>query len=81
MGKVKRSRIDWYKWLWLLGKDPDNFVLLSDFCSLRSRSKVKSVNRLAYTILRKHYSTTAIGAMRYLGGQGCYALQSSSLHS
>lgn len=81
MAKVKRTRVDWYRWLWCLARDDENYALLSDFCDLRKKTKVKSVNRLSYVVLRKHYSTTAIGAMRYLGGQGCYALQSSSLHS
>ena len=60
---VKRPRIDWYEVL----SDIGDMRQSEDFYRLLSKHPKMSFNRIAYNVLRKYYSTTALARKRWLG--------------
>lgn len=61
--KVKRPHIQWYE----VYSDIGNPDLTADFYRLLSKHPRMSLNRVAYNVLKKHYSTTALDRVRWLG--------------
>lgn len=58
--KVKNEKkINWYQVVWVLATRCNDYrFLLTYICSYRkSHRKVHSLNRIAYFVLKKHYST------------------------
>lgn len=61
--KVKRKRVDWYQ-VYLDLNDPDMSV---QFYLLLQKHPKMSFNRVAYNVLKRYYSTTAMTRYRYTG--------------
>ena len=61
--KVKRRRVDWNQ-LRLDLADPD---IDADFYKLLQKHTIRSMNRISYNVLKKHYSTTALLRYRFTG--------------
>lgn len=61
--KVKRPRIQWYE----VYSDLGNPELAAEFYRLLARNPKMSLNRIAYNVLKKHYSTTSLDRVRWCG--------------
>lgn len=63
LGKVKRKHVNWKNVLDSLENTEINLA----FLSFKSKHPLMSVNRCAYNVLRKYYSTTAMLKYRLTG--------------
>lgn len=61
--KVKRPRVDWYAVLKNLAIPQFD----AEFFAMWKRLGFGSKSRAAYYVLKKHYSTTALSNVRWLG--------------
>lgn len=61
--KVVRKHVDWYQAYLDIG-DPE---LDKDFYMLLQKHPKMSMNRIAYNVLKKHYSTTSMVRYRWTG--------------
>ena len=61
--KVKRPHVLWYEVL----RNKEDLLLERDFWLLKTKHPKMSNNRIAWNVLKKHYSTTALNRVRYLG--------------
>lgn len=62
--KCKRRFVDWYQLLLDIG----DFEQSQDFWALKQKHPSMSNNRVAYNVLKRYYSTTAIAYVRLNGG-------------
>lgn len=62
---VKRPSVNWYEKLCSL----EDLELSKEFWLFKSLHKNMSDNRCAYNVLKKHYSTTALNNVRWLGAE------------
>lgn len=60
---VKRPHVQWYE----VYSDIGNPELAADFYRLLQKHPRMSLNRVAYNVLKKHYSTTSLDRCRWLG--------------
>ena len=58
----------WFDIMWYLGMYKKESELLVRFGELRSKWPTMSKNRVAYYVLKKYYSTTAMKCLRFLYG-------------
>lgn len=62
--KFKRRSVDWYQLL----SDIGDLSMSEEFWLKKSRFPNRSNNRIAYNVLKTHYSTTTLAYVRLHGG-------------
>ncbi len=61
--KVKRKHVNWLEIL----RNAEDLILSQEYWRFRSSHIFMSVNRCAYYVLKKHYSTTSLAYARIYG--------------